>query len=183
MNHHHHHRRLGEKATEGHHRQLLSHSSTTIGLAVLLLLASVVVGAPQSSPTAAASNNNSNNNIITIPLVPHRVVQQRRLQQSRDGAGRPSSPKMERPKYSKYDRRFLADQAAAPKTAEQVAGLYQGYGTVRRRHGTPPLCSQTHPITNVFCTALRRLVVRQSNAATTNGDCRHGVGRNRFSLQ
>lgn len=134
----HHHRRLGEQATEGRHRPF-SHSSTTttIGLAVLLL-ASVVVGAPQSSPTAASNNNNSNNNIITIPLVPHRVVQQRRLQLQqlqRDGAIRPSlSPKMERPKYSKYDRRFLADQAVAPKTAEQVAGLYQGYGTVRRRN-------------------------------------------------
>jgi hypothetical protein len=77
------------------------------------------------------NNNNSNNKIITIPLIPHRVVQQRRLQQQQGQTDRKFLKKMERPKYSKYDNRFLAEQAAAPKTAEQVAGLYQGYGTVR----------------------------------------------------
>lgn len=57
--------------------------------------------------------------IITIPLVPHHVVKQRKLQ-----AGE-ALPKLERPQYSKYDRRF------EQTSAEQVAGLYQGYGTVR----------------------------------------------------
>lgn len=59
--------------------------------------------------------------LVTIPLVPHKVVRQRKL-----SAGEPLPPKMERPHYSKYDQRFLQHEVSA----EQVAGLYQGYGTV-----------------------------------------------------
>ena len=60
--------------------------------------------------------------LVTIPLVPHKVVRHRKL-----SAGERLPPKMERPHYSKYDQRFLQHEVPA----EQVAGLYQGYGTVR----------------------------------------------------
>jgi hypothetical protein len=110
----------------------------TIGLLLGSTMGGAVLGVgeevpPQRRPAGEhkpQNNNNINNKIITIPLIPHRVVQQRRLQQQGQ-TDRQFLKKMERPKYSKYDNRFLAEQAATPKTAEQVAGLYQGYGTVR----------------------------------------------------
>jgi hypothetical protein len=112
----------------------------TIGLLLGSTMGGAVLGGvgeevpPQRRPAGEhqplGHNNNSNNKIITIPLIPHRVVQQRKLQQQGQ-TDRTFLKKMERPKYSKYDNRFLAEQAATPKTAEQVAGLYQGYGTVR----------------------------------------------------
>ena len=74
----------------------------------------------------------SPNHVITIPLIPHAVVRERRLQ-----AG-DTLAKVERPPYSKYHMmRELSSEAAS---AAQIAGLFQGYGThyADLWCGTPP---------------------------------------------
>jgi len=113
----------------------------------LLLLAFAATAA------AFAQTNNSNNNnpnkpgMVTIPLVPHHVVRARHLAEGRIE----NEVAVEHPTHSKYHyqnhpdhnpERMTTDATAshAAYSADQVAGLFQGYGThyADLWCGTPP---------------------------------------------
>jgi Xylanase inhibitor N-terminal len=72
--------------------------------------------------------------IITLPLIPHSVVRERRL-----NAGE-TLVKVERPPYSKYHMMRELSMAPEAVKAAQIAGLFQGYGThyADLWCGTPP---------------------------------------------
>jgi hypothetical protein len=102
-----------------------------------------------TSATTISSSVIGINNLITIPLISHSVILQRRL----DAAGTTTSlPKTQRPPYSKYHllRELQSSSASSAgddntnvvvsTTAAQIAGLFQGYGThyADLWCGTPP---------------------------------------------
>jgi Xylanase inhibitor N-terminal len=83
---------------------------------------------------ASLSINTTSPKIITLPLVPHSVVRERRL-----NAGE-TLVKVERPPYSKYHMMRELSMTSEATKAAQIAGLFQGYGThyADLWCGTPP---------------------------------------------
>jgi Xylanase inhibitor N-terminal len=117
----------------------------TVLLVYLASAAGIVRGALDNGAESTAPDANHlpvapPRKILSFPLLPHAVVQRRRLE---EGRSRLPSP-VQRPRHSKYNnassnvdhvRRVQSDSES-----EQVAGLFQGYGThyVDLWCGSPP---------------------------------------------
>jgi hypothetical protein len=113
------------------------------------------VDAVTATGTASAAGSSSlsassPSSIVSIPLQSYETIQRRRQRQRqrrrRQQERRPDeeneeeartqsrrTPQIERPTFSRHDPRFLQ----LPAAAVAVAGLYQGYGTVRTVGRTP----------------------------------------------
>jgi Xylanase inhibitor N-terminal len=116
----------------------------TVCLVYLASAAYIVRGALDNETITANDHQGSPRKILSFPLLPHAVVQRRHLEE-----GRSPMHRVERPRHSKYDN---ASSSVAPQEtnhrrrvqsdseSEQVAGLFQGYGThyVDLWCGSPP---------------------------------------------
>lgn len=102
-------------------------SNIPIFIALVVIVGQLGIASSHTSPIKNAE-------VITIPLIPHAVIRERRL-----SAGE-TLVNVDRPPYSKYHMmRQLSTSPEAAKAA-QIAGLFQGYGThyVDLWCGTPP---------------------------------------------
>jgi Xylanase inhibitor N-terminal len=117
----------------------------TVLLVYLASAAGIVRGALDNEAESTAPQDANHllppRKILSFPLLPHAVVQRRRLEEGRS----PLPSRIERPRHSKYNnassnvdhiRRVQSDYSES----EQVAGLFQGYGThyVDLWCGSPP---------------------------------------------
>lgn len=86
----------------------------------------------QSSVLLTSTNHRNNTSFVTIPLLPHHMVYARHLAED----GSPLRTAKDRPTQSKYSR----DLGVDVYKADQMAGLFQGYGThyADMWCGTPP---------------------------------------------
>ena len=105
-----------------------------VSVMMMMMLLHVVV----ASAAAATTRTTRNPGMVSMPLVPHHVVRQRHLEA---GGSVPPAAAMARPSHSKYhDRSRSLNGEPDAIAADQVAGLFQGYGThyADLWCGTPP---------------------------------------------
>jgi hypothetical protein len=116
----------------------------TVLLVYLAYAAGIVRGALDNETITATDANHPmpHRKILSFPLLPHAVVQRRRLEE-----GRSPLPRIERPRHSKYN--YHASSSLAPQgtnhlrrmqsdfsESEQVAGLFTWtYGVGRHPSG------------------------------------------------
>jgi hypothetical protein len=157
--------------------------------------------ATSTASAAGSSSSSSPSSIISIPLQSYETIQKRRRRQRRrrQQERRPNKEDvedeveerltpLERPTFSRHDPRFLQ----LPAAAVAVAGLYQGYGTVRtvcvlliltafvqslimrsrtRHSSSLSASSSSHLIFETLALELRGFMVWDTPTTTTNGDC------------
>lgn len=123
-----------------------AHARAAVTIVTMMMMMMMIV------TTAATTTTAKKQGIVSIPLVPHSVVKQRRLEAGTGGGGSGVLDALEqqRPMHSKYHSanllRALSNSkvltVADPEAAEaaQIAGLFQGYGThyADLWCGTPP---------------------------------------------
>ena len=104
--------------------------------------ATVAINISGDTKTKAAASQS--NGLVTLPLLPHRAVLDRRRRERRlmgyDDAGDDADAHYDEVPSDGYPRRRLAEPASKPGGRTEIMSLYQGFGThyVDLWVGTPP---------------------------------------------